>query len=272
MAAGLAPTPLRLFRLARLALHLLRGLAVTSLVFPWLPKAKRDARKRSWSKKLLSILSVTVREKNAAERLPDRCMLVLNHISWLDIFVINARSPATFIAKSEIRDWPFVGWLCTLVGTLYIERGKPSAARRASKAIVAELERGGLIAVFPEGMTTFGRSLEPFHAALFQPALDAAATLQPIALRYLDAAGTHTDAAGYVGETSFFESVWSIVSARRLVAELDFLPPQSGRGQTRRSLSEKTEAAIAGALGVPPPGGAHPRRRKPDTDAGPRGG
>src|SRR5262249_8152105 len=120
MAASRAPIPLRVLRLARLALHLLRGLAVAAFIFPWIPKPRRDARKRRWSRKLLAILSVSVRERNAPAKLPERCLLVLNHISWVDIFVINARSPATFIAKSEIRDWPVVGWLCTLVGTLYI--------------------------------------------------------------------------------------------------------------------------------------------------------
>src|SRR5262249_16238391 len=197
------PTPyaVRLIRLARLAYHLLLGLGIAWLLFPRLPEAERDARKRRWSRTLLSILSVSVREKKVAEKLPDRCMLVLNHISWLDIFVIDATYPATFIAKSEIREWPVVGRLCTLLGPLYLERGKPSAARRARTAIATELERGVLVGVFPEGTTTFGRSLEPFHAALFQPALDAAATLQPIALRYLDAGGRHTDAAGFVGET-----------------------------------------------------------------------
>lgn len=272
MAAGRTPLPLRVLRLARASLHLLRGLATALMVFPWLSTTARDARKRRWSRKLLSILSVSVREKNAPERLFDRCMLVLNHISWLDIFVINARSPATFIAKSEIRNWPVVGWLCTLVGTLYIERGKPHAARQASRAIVAELERGVLIAIFPEGTTTFGRSLEPFHAALFQPALDAAATLQPIALRYLDAAGRHTDAAGYVGETSFLETVWAIVSARHIVADLNLLAPVSVRHQTRRSLAEKTEAAIAAALDVPLPAHSHAGRRRPDKGAGPPAG
>src|SRR5207247_908912 len=112
------------------------------------------------------------------------------------VFVIDARFPATFIAKSEVRSWPVVGWLCTLVGTLYIERGKRSEARRARQIIAAELRRGTLVAVCPEGVTTFGRSLERFHSALFQPALHASATLQPVALRYLDAAGRHTDAAG----------------------------------------------------------------------------
>jgi 1-acyl-sn-glycerol-3-phosphate acyltransferase len=272
MAAGRTPVILRLLRLARAALHLLRGLVVASVVFPWISRTARAARKRRWSRELLSILSVSVRERNAPERFSDRCMLVLNHISWLDIFVINARSPATFIAKSEIRNWPIVGWLCTLVGTLYIARGKPHAARQASRAIVAELERGALIAIFPEGTTTFGRSLEPFHAALFQPALDAGATLQPVALRYLDSTGRHTDAAGYVGETSFLETVWTIVSTRHIVAELKLLAPVSVSHQTRRSLAEKTEAAIAAALDVPAPAHSHARRRKPDRDAGPPAG
>ena len=180
-------------------------------------------------------------------------MLVLNHISWLDIFVIDASYPATFIAKSEIRGWPFVGWLCTGVGTLYIERGKRAEALRARRAIVEEMERGVLIALFPEGVTTFGRSLERFHSALLQPVLDATAAVQPVALRYLDVAGVHTDAAAYVGETSLMDSVWAIVSARRMVAELKLLEPISSRGQTRRSLAEKAEAAIAAALGVPAP-------------------
>jgi 1-acyl-sn-glycerol-3-phosphate acyltransferase len=269
MAAGPTPLPLRLIRLTRLALHLLQGLLIASLIFPWVSMPTRDAHKRRWSKKLLAILSLSVRERGAPRELAERCVLVLNHISWVDIFVINSRSPATFIAKSEIRDWPFVGWLSTLVGTLYIERGKPSAARKATAAIVAELERGVLVAVFPEGITTFGRSLEPFHAALFQPAVDAEATLQPIALRYLDRAGAHTDAAGYVGETSLMESVWTIVSTRHMVAELHFLSPVSARGQTRRTLAEKTEAAIASALGVPEPQRHH--GRAPETAAGPRG-
>src|SRR6266446_7298684 len=253
MAANRTPVPLRLVRLARLALHLVRGLAIAWLRYPKLSEAEQNAQKRHWSRTLLSILSVSVREQNAPKKLPERCMLALNHISWLDIFVIDATFPATFVAKSEVRSWPVVGRLCTLVGTLYIERGTHSAAVRARRAVAGELERGALVAVCPEGITTFGRSLERFHAALFQPALDAAATLQPVALRYLDGAGRHTDAAGYVGETSLLESVWAIVSSRHIVAELHLLAPIAARGQTRRSLAEKTEAAIAAALGVPAP-------------------
>lgn len=180
-------------------------------------------------------------------------MLVLNHISWLDIFVVNASHPATFIAKSEIRSWPLVGSLCTGVGTLYIERGKRSEVRHARQTITKAIEHGVLIALCPEGTTTFGRSLERFHSALFQPALDAAATLQPVALRYLDVAGSHTDTAAYAGESSLMDSVWTIISTRRTVAEFNLLEPISTLGQTRRSLAEMSEAAIAAALGVPVP-------------------
>jgi len=272
-AANRTPVPLRLLRLARLAVHLVRGLAIAWLRYPTLSEAEKQAQKRRWSGTLLSILSVSVRERNSPKELPDRCMLVLNHISWLDIFVIDAKFPATFIAKSEVRNWPVVGWLCTLVGTLYIERGKRSEARRARQIVAAELERGTLIAVCPEGATTFGRSLERFHSALFQPALDAAATLQPVALRYLDGAGRHTDAAGYVGDTSLLESVWTIVSTRHMVAEFNFLAPISVKAQTRRSVTEKAEAAIAGALGVPVPQGTsraqHPPHKRPGINADP---
>lgn len=260
MAAHIAPIPLRLLRLARLALHLWRGVAIAWWRFPKLSLPEQHAETRRWSRKLLSIMSISVRELKAPKRLPERCMLALNHISWLDVFVIDAEFPATFVAKSEVRHWPVVGWLCTRVGTLYIERGKRTAARHARQSISGELERGKLVAVCPEGATTYGRSLERFHAALFQPALDAGATLQPVALRYLDAAGGHTDAAGYVGETSLLESIWTIVSTRHMVAELRFLAPISSHGQTRRSLAEKAEVAIAHALGVPVP--RHTARHK----------
>ncbi len=273
----MAPTSilLRLLRLARLVLHLVRGLAIAWLLYPKLSETEQNAQKRRWSRTLLSILSVSVREQDAPKKLPERCMLALNHISWLDIFVIDATFPATFVAKSEVRNWPVVGWLCTLVGTLYIERGKRSAAVRAREMVAAELERGALVAVCPEGITTFGRSLEPFHAALFQPALDAEAMLQPVALRYLDAAGRPTDAAAYVGETSLLESIWSIVSTDHMVAELKLLAPISVHGETRRSLAERTEAAIAAALGVPAPQRISRVRPQPDmapdTGAGPPG-
>src|SRR5579864_2248013 len=103
MAANRTPVPLRLLRLARLALHLMQGVAIAWLRYPHLSETEQHAQKRRWSRKLLSIVSVSVRGIGTPKKLPDRCMLVLNHISWLDIFVVDAELPASFMAKSEIR-------------------------------------------------------------------------------------------------------------------------------------------------------------------------
>jgi 1-acyl-sn-glycerol-3-phosphate acyltransferase len=243
----------RIARLASLCVHLGRGLLIAWLRFPRLSHAARAAEKRHWSRKLLAILGISVRETNPAPDLPLRCMLVLNHISWLDIFVVDAIFPATFVAKAEIRSWPVVGWLCTLVGTIYIERGKRAAARNARSVIAEQLARGTLIAICPEGTTTFGDTLERFHAALFQPAIDADATIQPLALRYVDGSGRRTSAAGYVGETSFLESLWTILCVPRMVAEITYAEAFTPAGEDRRAVTDHAQRAIAGALRIPEP-------------------
>lgn len=275
MTPNRACVPLRLLRILRLLLHL-TGLLVAWLGHPRRAEASRRADLHRWSQQLLAILSVSVRKANAPHALPAPCMLVLNHVSWLDIFVIDANYPATFVAKAEVRRWPVIGWLCTRAGTLYIERGKRSAARAAREKITAELARGMLVAVFPEGMTSFGLSLERFHAALFQPAIDAGAVIQPAALRYLDRTGERVSAAAYVGETSLLESVWAIVSTRHMIADLSFLAQISCRGENRRVLAAQAESAIADALGVPGPRdrsrGPHSRHRAPESDGDHRDG
>jgi 1-acyl-sn-glycerol-3-phosphate acyltransferase len=250
----------RLVRFARLCEHVARGLLIAWLRYPRLSHAAREAEKKRWSLKLLSILSVSVRETNEIASLPERCMFVLNHISWLDIFVVDATFPATFVAKSEISRWPVAGWLCTLVGTIYIEQGKRAGARRAREQIANELARGTLVAICPEGTTTFGDSLGRFHAALFQPAIDAEATIQLLALRYVDDSGRHTRSAGYVGDTSFLQSLWTILSTPRMVAEMTAAGRFAARDQTRRTMAESSERAIARALGisVPPAHGTAP--------------
>jgi 1-acyl-sn-glycerol-3-phosphate acyltransferase len=247
------PVWMRAARLGLLCVHLARGLLIAGLRFPRLSPQGRAAEKRRWSRKLLSILAVSVHETNGTPQLPHRCMLALNHISWLDIFVIDAVLPATFVAKSEIRSWPVAGWLCTLVGTIYIERGRRAAARHARDAIAKELAQGTLVAICPEGTTTFGDRLERFHAALFQPAIDAGAVVQPVALRYADGSGRRTDAAGYVGDTSFLASLWTVVSTPRMTAEITYTSRFSATGNERRVVAEKAQHAIAAALRIPGP-------------------
>lgn len=175
-------------------------------------------------------------------------MFVLNHVSWLDIFLLDAVLPVTFVAKSEIGDWPLVGTLVTRAGTLYIERGSKSAARRTSERVAEALREQRPVAIFPEGTTSHGESVQRFHAALFQPAVDTASTIVPVVLRYSDTHGRLTHAASYVGDDSLIKSIWMIVSQRRMSARLEFLGPISAQGGERRALAERSRAEIAAAL------------------------
>src|SRR5262245_53140527 len=189
-------------RLARVAVHLAYGLWIATTRYGRLTPADQNRELERWSRKLLSILRVQVACHNAPERLAARCLLVLNHVSWLDIFAVYAVAPCLFVAKSEIRGWPLVGMLVERIGTLFIERGNRRHARRTSGRIAEAIARGRLVAVCPEGATTDGYSLKHFHAALLQPAIDAQATVLPLALRYIRRDGGQTDAAAYVGHMS----------------------------------------------------------------------
>ena len=224
------------------------------LFYPRTNEQQRRFAMRRWSRKLLAILGVTVRILNPPPSLPARCMIVSNHISWADIFALTSSYPAIFVAKSEIRRWPLIGALCARAGTLFIERGRRSSAKHIATTLSAAIRAGTLVSIYPEGTTTDGWRIERFHAALFQPAIDADAVIQPVALRYRDPADRYCSAPNYVGDTSFIASLWEITKAPRIVAELNFLSLIETTAQDRRGLARAAQSAIAGALGVPVPG------------------
>lgn len=270
MTRPATPVPVRLARIARLVAHLARGLWIVRTRYARLNPARQDGELARWSRELLAILRVEVRCNNAPEALPERCLLVSNHVSWLDIFAVYAVTPGLFVAKSEIRGWPVVGSLVRRVGTLFIERGNRRHARRTNERIVAALERGRLVAVCPEGTTTDGRSLRHFHAALLQPAIDARALVLPVALRFVDGEGTQTDAPVYVGEMSLAESVWRIVSTPSMAVELRFAACVNADGHHRRELAQRVHGAIARELGLAS-GHASPARPERRLPAAPPG-
>lgn len=206
---------------------------------------------KQWSRELLRLLGVDVRVNGLPPQWPHACVLVANHISWLDIFLIYTEAPGLFIAKSEIRAWPLIGPLIERVGTLFIERGSPHHARRMNAQMAEALAQGRLVCIFPEGTTTEGREVLHFHAALLQPAIAAGAFLMPVALRYTEADGRFCAAPNYAGETTLLQSLWRIVSHRDLRAELNFLPPLSAFEAERRALARQTETVIASVLGLP---------------------
>ena len=234
-----------LFRACRLALHIGYGLAL-ALVYPRLTPALRRRILQRWSCDLLHILNV--RLETTGHPAPTHGLVVSNHISWLDIFVLNAVVPMRFVAKSEVRFWPLIGWLCDRAGTLFIERGNARAAARINTQLGTLMQQGACLAVFPEGTSTDGAHVAHFHASLLQPAIDAGTPLHPVALRYADAGGTRSTAAAYFGDISFGDSLWTLLNTPVLHVRVAALPPLNAAAFERRELARLAHGHIAAAL------------------------
>lgn len=232
-------------RLLRVLVHLAEGLATCALLFPLAGSARRDRLVARWSRRLLGICRIELAQHGAPLA---HALLAANHVSWLDIFVINAVAPSHFVAKAEIRAWPAMGWLAQRAGTIFIARGNRRDLRHTFKGIVDELERGQRVAFFPEGTTAAQGALLPFHANLFEAAVDAAVPLQPLALAYLDAQGRAHPGVDFTGDISFAASMMTILDGPPVRATLIWLAPLEGRGAHRRDLSDATHKAIGSAL------------------------
>lgn len=236
-------------RFVRVVLHLLRGLTISAFIFPWANAAQRERCVRRWSAGLLAILHVSVRAMPDGATFPAQAALVVaNHISWLDIFVINALQPCRFVAKADIRGWPVLGWLCAKSGTIFIARGKQREVRRVYQGLVGSLQAGERIAFFPEGTTAAQGTLLPFHANLFEAAIEAKVPVQPCAMRYLNSSGELHRAADFVGDTGFVDSLRMILAGGPMTAEIQILPVISAEAAHRRELAVQARAAVAAAL------------------------
>ena len=259
------PLPVRLVRSARVTAHVVGGLATTMFVFPWIGPPRKQALIRRWSRQLLGMLAIETRVHWRHDAgLSGNLLIVANHISWLDIFVLNALQPARFIAKADLRRMPVVGRLIANVGTLFIERERRRDTHTVNRHTVEVLARGDLVAVFPEGTTSDGRSLLKFHSSLLQSIVDAEGHVQPIAIRYRTPDNAHCEAPAYVGELSLMGSFWRVTGERALVAELHLMPPLSAQASHRRELSRAAAEAIRTVLESP---GDVPAL---DTPGGPR--
>jgi 1-acyl-sn-glycerol-3-phosphate acyltransferase len=242
--------PLLIFRLLRLVTHMFYGMAVCAAVFPWLGTPARNGYILRWSRTLLRICNVSVDMAPGSVAPLAHAMVVANHVSWLDIFVIDALYPCRFVAKAEIRDWPLAGWLVDKAGTVFIARGSRRDLRTIFKGLVHSLQGGERVAFFPEGTTAPQGTLLPFHANLFEAAIDAGVMVQPYALSYMDAAGAHHPNVDFIGEMTFAQSVLAILGGKPVRARLHCLAPIDASGAHRRELAQAAQDAVAGALGI----------------------
>jgi 1-acyl-sn-glycerol-3-phosphate acyltransferase len=234
------------WRFSRVLLKVAHGAWVCAWEFPRLDAAGRMKRVQWWARGVLRALEIELEVVGAPSAGP--VLIVANHVSWLDIIAVDAVSPARFVSKADVRRWPVLGFLVASGGTLFIERERKRDALRVVHQVAAALSEGHTVAVFPEGTTSDGRGLLPFHGNLLQSAVSTLTPIQPIAIRYSDAHAEPSLAPAYVGEMTLLQSVGQVIRADRLRVRVELLAPQASDGADRRELAERLRGRMGAAL------------------------
>ena len=236
---------------ALIFLHILRGVLTLSFFFPFIGDQKKQDHIQRWSKKLLVIFNIE-HKILGEELLPNSpYLLASNHISWLDIHVINAFRPVRFVAKSEVASWPVFGWMAKQLRTVFIRRDSSRHARLVVGQVAGVLKTES-ICIFPEGTSTVGDEVLPFKPNLFESALEAGVPTFPLAIQYFSTiTGKRSYSPAFIGDMGLIESMANIIQNRHLGVELRFLPfiePLIDAQFDRKLLALYTQEAIAKSL------------------------
>ncbi|OSZ73275.1 1-acyl-sn-glycerol-3-phosphate acyltransferase [Hydrogenophaga sp. IBVHS1] len=237
-----------LWRVVRATGHVVRGLWIIRTEFGRLTPSQTELLVREWSRQMLRIMGVELVVRGDPPT-SGPLLVVANHMSWLDILVMNAAQPARFVSKSDAKHWPLLGALITGAGTLYIERGNRRDAMRMVHHMAERLRERDILAIFPEGTTGDGRALLPFHANLFQAAISANAPILPVALRFIDSrTGERHDAPVFVGDATLVGSIWATLCADGVQVVVRYGEPQMPQGRDRRTWARDMQDEVARLL------------------------
>lgn len=150
-------------------------------------------------------------------------LVVANHVSWTDILALASLHPLIFLSKSEVENWPLLGFLARVQGTIFIVRETRRDLARASAALAEALDAGRDVVVFPEGTSTDGREILPFRPGPFEALRKTAApaVVAPVALRYTDAAGEPAD-LGWYGDMTLIDHIRKLLRQNGAVCHVRF--------------------------------------------------
>ena len=211
-----------------------------------------------YHRKVCRLFGIRLRIEGAVVR--DRpVLLVSNHTSWLDIPVLSAVAPVSFVAKREVSRWPFVSSLARLQRTVFVDREKRSAVGETTNEMIERLRLGDAIVLFAEGTSSDGNRVLPFKTSLFAAAKPPGrlgqmappdATVQTISLVYTGLHGVRfgrgqRSLTGWYGDMDMQSHAWQLLKAGPLDIEVRIGPPVPLEAfADRKDLARKTEEAV----------------------------
>lgn len=236
------------WRLPLFLLHVVIGIPLALICFlpgiARLPAGGMPLRKRAhriWQHLMLRVFGVRLA---VSGHLPDGpCLVAANHISWLDICVLQALWPMWLVAKAEIRHWPLIGALARVAGTLFIERGRIESRRKVVRRMSALLKRGERVGIFPEAGIRSEPGIKLFHAPLFAPAVRTRVAVVPVAIRY-DRGGDLYDVVVFGSGESFATNLLRIMAEPPMSAKLMLGEPIEASGRGRRDLANLAQETV----------------------------
>lgn len=211
-----------IWRAIKLVCHFVLGLLKLSIFYKFYSDKNRQILLQRWSNKLLKLLDIRMVVQGEIPSQFNNTLLVSNHISWLDILIIFIAVKPRFVAKKEIASWPIVGKVAKLSNTIFIERENKRSITHVNDQIEKALQAGSCIAVFPEGKTSLGISVESFKSSLFDTVLKSNGQVLPVALQYLDSALSITTRPSFAGDITLLRSIWNVITCYKLTVNVSF--------------------------------------------------
>jgi 1-acyl-sn-glycerol-3-phosphate acyltransferase len=240
--------------MVRVVGHLARGAATMAIVFPFVGEDRKRLAIKRWADGVLDIFGLELEVEGKPQATADQqpLLIVGNHISWVDIYAYLSVADVRFVAKSEVKSWPLIGWFAANLGTIFVERDRPRDAVRVGREIRDALEAGETVCVFPEGTTTDGSVVLPFSSVLISAAVDKGVRVQPVSIAYRLADGSPCTRAAFTGDETLVTSLWRLAGGGTSSVTVRFLEPIEAEGLDRRELARQAEDAIRASLGHPP--------------------
>lgn len=196
-----------------------------------------------WARGMCALLGIRRKVEGPAPRPP--FFLVSNHLSYVDILVLAASVRGVFVSKSEVRRWPGIGVLASLFGTIFLNRMHTRDTLRVLETFDRVVAAGIGVVVFPEGTSTAGSGVGPFHAALLEWAARRDFPVHTVALRYETAPPDPPahEAICWWGDMTFLPHVARLCTLRGSCATIRFAP-EAIRRPDRRSLADEARSAV----------------------------
>lgn len=198
----------------------------------------------------LKILGIRVKRNGYPGSITSPCLIVSNHLSYIDILILSSATPSLFITSVEVQKTFFLGFISRLAGSLFVERRNKSRLREEIDRITDCLKKGFVITLFPEGTSSNGETIYPFKGALFSASRNSGIDFLPVCIKYNSINGkpisaVNRDLAYYYGDIQFFPHLMKLFFVKSIDVTVTYLEWVKTAGEDRKEVVESCHSAIS---------------------------